>query len=77
MPFTTATDGTELHYEVEGDGFPLVFSHGNMGFGRQFALQTRILSRSYRCILHDLRSQLGGLPVAPALARNLCSRFGA
>ena len=65
MPFTTATDGTELHYEVEGDGFPLVFSHGNMGFGRQFALQTRILSRSYRCILHDLRGcGLSGKPEA-------------
>jgi pimeloyl-ACP methyl ester carboxylesterase len=40
MPFVTAADGVELHYEVEGDGFPLVFTHGNMGFGQQFFLQT-------------------------------------
>ena len=39
MPFVTASDGTELYYEVEGDGFPLVFTHGNMGFGQQFFLQ--------------------------------------
>lgn len=43
MPFVTASDGVELYYEVEGDGFPFVFTHGNMGFGQQFFLQTRIL----------------------------------
>jgi pimeloyl-ACP methyl ester carboxylesterase len=42
MPFVAASDGTELYYEVEGDGFPLVFTHGNMGLGQQFFLQTRI-----------------------------------
>jgi 3-oxoadipate enol-lactonase len=55
MPFITATDGTELYYEVEGEGFPLVFTHGNMGFGQQFFLQTRIFRQHYRCILHDSR----------------------
>ena len=35
MPFVTVTHGTELYYEVEGDGFPLIFTHGNMGFGQQ------------------------------------------
>ena len=55
MPFVTASDGAELHYEVEGEGFPLVFTHGNMGFGQQFFLQTRIFRKKYRCILHDLR----------------------
>ena len=34
MPFVTASDGTELFYEVEGEGFPLVFTHGNMCFGQ-------------------------------------------
>jgi pimeloyl-ACP methyl ester carboxylesterase len=46
VPFVTASDGVELYYEVEGDGFPLVFTHGNMGFGRQFVLQTRDCQRS-------------------------------
>ena len=54
MPFLTAPDGVEVQYELaEGDGFPLVFTHGNMGFGQQFFLQTRILSKKHRCILHD------------------------
>ena len=65
MPFVTASDGTELYYEVEGEGFPLVFTHGNMGFGQQFFLQTRIFRRQYRCILHDLRGcGLSGKPHA-------------
>jgi pimeloyl-ACP methyl ester carboxylesterase len=65
MPFVTASDGVELHYEVEGDGFPLVFTHGNMGFGQQFFLQTRIFRQQYRCILHDLRGcGLSGKPQA-------------
>ena len=55
MPILTAPDGVEVHCEAEGEGFPLVFTHGNMGFGQQFFLQTRILSKNYRCILHDLR----------------------
>ena len=56
MPFLTAPDGVEVHYELpEGEGFPLMFTHGNMGFGQQFFLQTRILGKKYRCILHDLR----------------------
>ena len=65
MPFVAALDGTELHYEVEGEGAPLVFTHGNMGFGRQFFLQSRIFRESFRCILHDLRGcGLSGKPQA-------------
>ena len=48
MPFVTASDGVELYYEVEGEGFPLVFTHGNMGFGQQFFLQTRIFRQQFR-----------------------------
>jgi pimeloyl-ACP methyl ester carboxylesterase len=63
MPFVTAGDGTELYYESEGDGFPLVFTHGNMGFGQQFFLQTRAFQRRYRCLLHDSRGcGLSGKP---------------
>jgi 3-oxoadipate enol-lactonase len=65
MPFVTAADGVELYYEVEGEGFPLVFTHGNMGFGQQFFLQTRIFRTRYRCILHDSRGcGLSGKPHA-------------
>jgi pimeloyl-ACP methyl ester carboxylesterase len=63
MPFVTTGDGTELHYEVEGEGFPLVFTHGNMGFGQQFFLQTRVFRRHHRCVLHDSRGcGLSGKP---------------
>lgn len=74
MPFVTASDGVELYYEVEGDGFPLVFTHGNMGFGQQFFLQTRILRNRYRCILHDLRGcGLSGKPQADSYGTPLHS----
>jgi 3-oxoadipate enol-lactonase len=65
MPFVTAGDGTELYYEIEGEGSPLVFTHGNMGFGQQFFLQTRIFRQHHRCILHDSRGcGLSGKPHA-------------
>jgi pimeloyl-ACP methyl ester carboxylesterase len=54
MPFLTTPYEVEVFYEVEGEGFPLVHTR-HMGFGQQFFLQTRILSKKYRCILHDLR----------------------
>jgi 3-oxoadipate enol-lactonase len=74
MPFLTAPDGVEVHYEEEGEGFPLVFTHGNMGFGQQFFLQTRILSKKYRCILHDLRGcGLSGKPEAEIYDTNIHS----
>jgi pimeloyl-ACP methyl ester carboxylesterase len=28
MPFATNPDGTKIHYEVGGAGFPLVLVHG-------------------------------------------------
>ena len=63
MPFVTAGDGTELLYETEGQGFPLVFTHGNMSFGQQFFLQTRVFRCHYRCVLHDSRGcGLSGKP---------------
>jgi pimeloyl-ACP methyl ester carboxylesterase len=65
MPFITAADDVELYYEVEGVGFPLVFTHGNMGFGQQFFLQARIFRQTYQCIFHDLRGcGLSGKPQA-------------
>jgi pimeloyl-ACP methyl ester carboxylesterase len=40
-----------------------------MGFGQQFFLQTRILRKRYRCILHDLRGcGLSGKPQADSMA---------
>jgi hypothetical protein len=74
MPFVTASDGTELYYEVEGDSFPLVFTHGNMGFGQQFYLQTRIFRRRYCFPLCSLDSLLNYLMISPRLLALSCRR---
>ncbi|HJY82419.1 MAG TPA: alpha/beta hydrolase [Candidatus Binatia bacterium] len=52
----------------------MVFTHGNMGFGQQFFLQTRIFRRQYRCIVHDLRGcGLSGKPQAETYDTNIHS----
>jgi pimeloyl-ACP methyl ester carboxylesterase len=57
MPFVTAPDGTRLHYNIEGDGPPLIL---HMGAGCDSELWRAAgyldpLARSYRCILFDHR----------------------
>jgi pimeloyl-ACP methyl ester carboxylesterase len=49
------TDGIELHFEVEGDGFPLLFIHEFAGDHRSWAPQVRHFSRTYRCITYSAR----------------------
>ncbi len=57
MPFATAPDGVRIHYEVEGDGPPLVLQHGLLssleswwqrGYVERFAPK-------YQCLLIDSR----------------------
>jgi pimeloyl-ACP methyl ester carboxylesterase len=57
MPFLTAPDTTRLHYEVEGDGPPVVL---HLGAGcdselRHAAGYLEPLTTSHRCILFDHR----------------------
>jgi pimeloyl-ACP methyl ester carboxylesterase len=57
MALLTAPDGTRLHYEVEGDGPPLVL---HLGAGCDLELwhaagYLEPLAKSYRCILFDHR----------------------
>ena len=47
--------GVELHYEVTGDGEPVVFVHGFPLSGRLWDETARALSADYRCIVPDLR----------------------
>ena len=47
--------GVELHYEVTGDGEPVVFVHGFPLSGRLWDETARALSAEYRCIVPDLR----------------------
>jgi pimeloyl-ACP methyl ester carboxylesterase len=49
------SDGIELHFEVAGDGFPLVFIHEFAGDHRSWAPQVRHFSRTYRCITYAAR----------------------
>jgi pimeloyl-ACP methyl ester carboxylesterase len=57
MPFVTGPDGVRLHYEVEGDGPPLIL---HLGAGCDSDLWRAAgylgpLSRKYQCVLFDHR----------------------
>jgi pimeloyl-ACP methyl ester carboxylesterase len=54
MPFASV-NGVELHYEVTGDGFPVVFSHEFGGDGQSWEPQVRYFSRLYRCVTYNNR----------------------
>lgn len=49
------TDGIELYYEEDGQGFPLLFVHEFAGDHRSWAPQVAHFSRSYRCITYSAR----------------------
>jgi uncharacterized protein len=50
-----SVNGVTLHYEVTGEGFPLVFSHEFAGDGRSWAPQVRHFARLYRCVTYNHR----------------------
>ena len=57
MPFVTADDGVRIHYEVEGEGQPLVLLHGfsrNLERWREAGYVDR-LKGDYQLVLVDLR----------------------
>ncbi len=57
MPFVTADDGVRIHYEVEGEGQPLVLLHGfsrNLERWRETGYVDR-LKGEYQLVLVDLR----------------------
>jgi 3-oxoadipate enol-lactonase len=57
MPFTTAADGTTIHYEVtgRGDGPPLLLIQGLGADSRGWVLQQAALGRRFRCVSFDNR----------------------
>ncbi len=58
MPRTTGTagvNGATLHYEVAGEGEPLVLVHAGIADGRMWDPQMEAFSRRYRTIRYDLR----------------------
>ncbi len=57
MPKLTI-NGTEIYTEIRGEGEPVVFLNGVMMTAQSWGLQTKVLARRYRCVLHDFRGQL-------------------
>ena len=56
MPWV-GVDGVELHYTEQGQGPPIVFSHGLLWSGTMFDDEIAALSSRYRCIAYDHRGQ--------------------
>lgn len=54
MPYTE-TDGVRLHYEVTGNGPPVIFVHEFGGDLRSWEPQVRFLSRFFTCITFNAR----------------------
>ncbi|HEY3549006.1 MAG TPA: alpha/beta hydrolase [Propionicimonas sp.] len=50
-----AANGVRLHYEVAGDGPPLLFVHGMCGRGAVWAGQVDRLSDAFTCVIYDRR----------------------
>lgn len=63
MPFATV-NGVRLHYEVHGEGPPMVLSHGYTASLRMWDGQMGPLSRRYRVVVYDTRGH--GESDAPA-----------
>lgn len=49
---------TGLYWESLGEGEPVVFLNGILMTVDSWRLQTRVMSRRYRCVMHDFRGQL-------------------
>ena len=54
MP-TLDRDGVKIHYEVHGDGPPLILTHGYSSTSAMWREQIAPLSKRYRLILWDMR----------------------
>src|ERR1700750_3249307 len=48
-------DGVKIHYEVHGDGPPLILTHGYSSTSAMWQGQVAALSKHHRLILWDMR----------------------
>jgi pimeloyl-ACP methyl ester carboxylesterase len=53
---TVSANGIELHYEIEGEGPPLVLVHGNWSDHTSWGLLAPHLARSFRVLRYDRRA---------------------
>ncbi len=65
MPTATSQDGTSIHYEVAGDGDPVVLVHGITESGRNWDPIVERLAPRHRVVVPDLRGH-GRSEVGPA-----------
>ena len=67
---TMTIEDTTLHYELSGEGPPMLFVHGSFGFGDVWAEQARRLSDRNTCVRYDRRghsrSSRGSAPLSAA-----------
>jgi pimeloyl-ACP methyl ester carboxylesterase len=54
MPYFE-NEGVQVHYEVAGEGAPIVFAHEFAGDSSSWEPQVRYFSRRYRCITYNAR----------------------
>lgn len=56
MPYLTTSDGTELYYTMQGDGQPIVLSHGWPLSSDAWQVELKLCADAgYRAIAHDRR----------------------
>lgn len=55
MGVTIAINGTDIYYEMEGDGFPLVLVHAGIADSRMWNDQFPEFARHYRTLRYDRR----------------------
>ena len=65
MPGTLPVAGGELHYEIRGDGAPVVLLSGGPGFGNYLQPVAEALASGNRCILFEQRGTGASLPKEP------------
>src|SRR5579864_7485526 len=58
---TTSINGMEMHYEVRGEGQPLILLHGFTGAGSdwRYVFDLDDLAKTYRLIIPDMRGHGG------------------
>jgi non-heme chloroperoxidase len=56
MPYFTTSDGTEIYYTDQGEGRPVVLSHGWPLSSDAWQVEVKLLAdNGYRVIAHDRR----------------------
>ena len=54
-PGFAEVNGTKLHYEVAGNGYPLVLLHAGIADSRMWHMQFDLFSKFYRVVRYDMR----------------------